>query len=40
MNLYLAGGISGNLKPAWKSMLASRDITEEGFVKGLINEGF
>lgn len=37
MILYLAGGISGNMHPAWKS---TKEATLEGFVGGLKSENF
>lgn len=37
MIIYLAGGVSGNLKPAWKAM---SNVSTNGFVEALINEGF
>lgn len=39
MRLYLAGGVSGNLKPAWTNM-AKSDISDNGFKKALIDENF
>ena len=37
MILYLAGGVSGNLKPAWKM---TKGATVDGFVKGLQDANF
>jgi len=37
--IYLAGGVSGNLNPAWKRM-AKVEITPDGFIKGLADENF
>ena len=39
MRIFLAGGVSGNLNPAWKKM-AKTEITPSGFVKGLADENF
>ena len=39
MRVFLAGGVSGNLNPAWKYM-ARTEISTDGFVRGLINENF
>lgn len=39
MIIYLAGGVTGNLNPAWKRM-AKTEITPNGFIKGLIDENF
>lgn len=35
MKCYLAGGISGNLKPAWKELVKSHEITMDRFVEAL-----
>lgn len=40
MIIYLAGGISGNLKPAWKRMVDGEDISDIGFIKALQDENF
>lgn len=40
MILYLAGGVSGNLHPAWSNMARSNDITERGFIEALGNATF
>lgn len=40
MIIYLAGGISGNLKPAWKRMVGGEDISDIGFIKALHDENF
>ena len=37
MIIYLAGGVSGNLKPAWKR---TKQPTAESFIKGLCDENF
>lgn len=37
MIIYMAGGVSGNLKPAWKAM---KENTPEAFVEALKNENF
>lgn len=37
MLIYLAGGVSGNLKPAWKLM---QENTPSGFVKALTDANF
>ena len=39
MIIYLAGGVTGNLNPAWKRM-AKTEITPNGFIKGLTDENF
>ena len=39
IRIYLAGGVTGNLNPAWKRM-AKTEITPNGFIKGLIDENF
>ena len=39
MIIYLAGGVSGNLNPAWRRM-AKTEITPENFIKGLEYENF
>lgn len=39
MRIYLAGGVTGNLNPAWKRM-AKTEITHNGFIKGLKDENF
>ena len=39
MRVYLAGGISGNLRPAW-ARLAEGDISSERWVEVLKREGF
>lgn len=39
MIIYLAGGVSGNLNPAWGRM-AKTEISPDGLLKGLIDEGF
>ena len=39
MILYLAGGVSGNLKPAWNRM-AKGEITPDAFLEALQNENF
>ena len=39
MRIYLAGGVTGNLNPAWKRM-AKTEITPNGFIKGLMDENF
>ena len=40
MRVYLAGGVSGNLNPAWRSMVRIGSISPEGFIEGLKNENF
>lgn len=40
MRIYLAGGVSANLNPAWKYMAKKEQITEDGFIEGLKNENF
>lgn len=37
MILYLAGGVSGNLKPAWSK---TKEPTTESFIEGLKDENF
>lgn len=37
MRIFLAGGISGNLKPAWKK---TKEPTAESFLEGLRDENF
>lgn len=39
MRVYLAGGVSGNLNPAWRNM-SKNEITVGGFIKGLFDENF
>lgn len=39
MTIYLAGGYSGNLKPAWK-LAARTDASADGFIRGLCDAGF
>ena len=39
MIIYLAGGVSGNLFPAWKKM-AQMEITPNGFIGALHDENF
>lgn len=40
MIVFLAGGISGNLKPAWQKVAKSPDISLKTFEEELINENF
>ena len=40
MIIFLAGGVSGNLKPAYKSMAESGDISQKSFIKALQDESF
>lgn len=40
MKIYLAGGVSGNLKPAWSKVAKGSDISQKAFVKELVSEGF
>lgn len=40
MIIYLAGGISGNPKPAWKRMTDGGDISNNGFIRALKDENF
>jgi len=40
MIIYLAGGVSGNLKPAWKNMARGGQITSTAFIEALRNESF
>lgn len=37
MILYLAGGVSGNLKPAWQKI---KEPTPESFIQALSDENF
>lgn len=39
MFIYLAGGVSANLNPAWKYM-AKTEISPSGFIEGLKYENF
>lgn len=39
MTIYLAGGYSGNIKPAWK-LAARTDVSADGFIKGLYDASF
>lgn len=39
MICYIAGGVSGNLKAAWKWM-AKNNISVDGFIEGLARENF
>lgn len=39
MRIFLAGGVSGNLKPAWRRM-ANTTIDSEGFIRALVHENF
>ena len=39
MIIYLAGGVSGNLNPAWRRM-AKDEISCEAFERALIHENF
>ena len=39
MRIYLAGGVTGNLNPAWKRM-AKTEITPNGLIRGLVDENF
>ena len=40
MIVFLAGGISGNLKPAWKKTAKRADISLNAFTEELKNENF
>lgn len=40
MIIFLAGGISGNLKPAFRNMARNNDISQNGFIKALKDENF
>ena len=43
MVIYIAGAVSGNLKPAWKSALSyvrGGKITAGDFIRGLSEENF
>lgn len=40
MIVFLAGGVSGNLKPAWQKVAKQPDISLKTFKKELINENF
>ncbi len=40
MDLYMAGGISGNLNPAWRRMSKGGVISDTGFIDALKNEKF
>lgn len=35
--IYLAGGVTGNLNPAWKKMT---ELTPNGFIRGLTDANF
>jgi len=39
MRIFLAGGVTGNLNPAWKVM-SRTEITPNGFIRGLQVENF
>lgn len=40
MIIYLAGEISGNIAPAWKTMARRGGQTQDDFVKALKDENF
>ena len=40
MRVFLAGGVSGNLKPAWQRTARRSDISLERFEEDLISENF
>lgn len=40
MIVFLAGGVSGNLKPAWQRTAKRPDISLNNFTEDLINENF
>ena len=39
MRIFLAGGVSGNLNPAWK-YAAKQGVSDDNFIQGLIHENF
>ena len=39
MRIFLAGGVTGNLNPAWKVM-SRTEITPNGFIRGLQDANF
>ena len=40
MIVFLAGGVSGNLKPAWQKAAKRNDISLKAFTEELKNENF
>ena len=40
MIVFLAGGVSGNLKPAWQKVAKRPDASLKAFQEELINENF
>ena len=40
MIVFLAGGVSGNLKPAWQRTAKRPDISLKAFAEDLANENF
>lgn len=40
MIIYLAGAVSGNLKPAWQRVAKRPDLSFKAFKEELINENF
>ena len=38
--IFSGGGVSGNLKPAFKRMSENNDISDDGFIKALYYENF
>lgn len=40
MIVYLAGGVSGNLAPAWHRMCKRNDLSKDSFLEALVHENF